>query len=156
MRKLFLVLLAVLMLCGGCLNSDSAMPLTKLTNELTSRRILVLTKKSAYTVSFLQQLHARAGAYYSLIIDDLNNLPEYNFAEYNGVLLIETLVQGGAPELDELLEVYSGANNIVLHGLDDEYTSPHKISVVTANSQNLDAAVLENTAEQIYFLLRSK
>ncbi|MDR1324069.1 MAG: hypothetical protein LBK68_06510 [Candidatus Margulisbacteria bacterium] len=156
MRKLFLVLLAALILCGGCLNSSDTMPLTELTNELTSRRILVLTKKSAYTVSFLQQLHTRAGAYYSFVIDDLNNLVEYNFAEYNGVLLIETLVHGGAPELDELLEIYSGANNIVLHGLDGEYTSPHKISVVTANSQNMDAPTLEDTAEQIYFLLRSK
>ncbi|MDR2428986.1 MAG: hypothetical protein LBD62_04195 [Candidatus Margulisbacteria bacterium] len=156
MRKLFLVLLSALILCGGCLNSGDTMPLTELTNELTTRRILVLTKKSAYTVGFLQQLHARAGAYYSLVIDDLNNIPAYNFAEYNGVLLIETLVRGGAPELDELLEVYSGANNIVLLGLDGSYASPYKISVVTANSQNLDTADLEDTAEQVYFLLRSK
>ncbi|MDR1453995.1 MAG: hypothetical protein LBJ25_08505 [Candidatus Margulisbacteria bacterium] len=156
MRKLFLVLLFALIVCGGCLNSNDTMPLTKLTNELTTRRILALTKRSTYTASLLQQLHARANAYYSLVIDDLNNIPAYNFAEYNGVLLIETLVNGGAPELDELLEVYSGANNIVLLGLDGSYASPHKISVVTANSQNLDAPVLADTAEQVYFLLRSK
>ena len=156
MKKIYWALILCLLL-AGCQDDNSgltAMPHQEIHNTYTNRRVLILTKKSDYILNFLEQLKNRAGRYYSVTIDDLNNIKEYNFAYYNGVLIIEFLQDGSAPVLDDYMELYSGINNIVLFGLNDNYISPYPISVVTANTTNTDN--LPNTVERIYDYLRSK
>ncbi|GBR76569.1 hypothetical protein NO2_1102 [Candidatus Termititenax persephonae] len=132
------------------------MPWSEFRNELGGRRFLVLTKKSSYTLAFLEQLWQRAKQTSSVTVDDLSNIAAYNFAVYHGVLIIERLRDGSAPALDAYLKIYSGANNIVLHALDGEYTSPYRVTVVTANSQELDAEILWDNADEVFVRLREK
>ncbi|GBR77382.1 hypothetical protein RDn1_041 [Candidatus Termititenax dinenymphae] len=160
MRRLGVILLFCLMLTACNDNTPVAegepMPLTEIRNNLSNRSFLVLTKKSEYTLAFLELLYQRSKNYYSVTVDDLSNILEYNFASYNGVLIIETLQKGSAPVLDGYLQEYSGANNIVLHALDGEYLSTYPVSVITANSTVLDSEVLYSTAGQVFYKLREK
>ncbi|MDR1997495.1 MAG: hypothetical protein LBQ83_04145 [Candidatus Margulisbacteria bacterium] len=158
MRRLSGIFIICFFLLVGCQDRDDSepMPYRTLPNNLTNRRALVLTHQSAYVLSFLEQLENRAGRYYSVTIDDLSNIQEYNFAYYNGVLIIETLRGGSAPVLDSYMKIYSGANNIVLHALDGEYLTAYPVSVVTANSADLSAETLQNSADRVFSLLRTK
>lgn len=142
----------------GCqdenLEPTETMPKQEINNRLTNRNVLILTKKSDYTLQFLEQLHSRAGIYYSVTVDDLTNINEYNFAYYNAVLIIEYLRNGSAPVLDSYMQIFSGTNNIVLLGLNDNYDSPYPVSVVTANTQETEN--LRDSAEAVYILLKTK
>ena len=161
MRKLFLL---AILICGVCpagifpfgASEYELLPKTEYTNELTNRRFLVLAQKSDYAGLFLEQFWPRIQQTHSLTVDDLANLPEYNFAFYNGVLIIEKIQNGSAPVLDEYLQIYSGANNIVLHALDGEYTAPYPLKVVTANSAERDEEILMDTVDTVFFRLREK
>jgi len=157
MKKLFYILaFAALLFLTGC-QENEPMPHREIPNKLSSQRVLILTHQSEYVLQVLTYLEKRAGQVYSVTIDDLSQILEYNFAYYNGVLIIEKLNSAGsAPVLDKYMQEYSGVNNIVLHGLDNNYTSPYPLSVVTANTQDLSAETLRGTAERIYYLLRNK
>ena len=157
MRKLCLILLVCLLL-GGCREvafGVGELPLTEYKNELSNRRFLILTKQSAYSLAFIEQFWQKTQQAYSVTADDLNNILNHNFAVYNGVLIIERLNGRSAPMLDRYLGIYSGANNIVLHALDGEY-SGYPISVVTANSNELDTEIMWDNVDRVFAVLREK
>ena len=155
MQRYFWAIIICLLLTGCQDDGTEIMPHQEIHNANTNRSVLILTKKSDYVLNFLEHLRNRAGRYYSVTIDDLNNIKEYNFAYYNGVLIIEFLKNGSAPVLDYYMTIYSGTNNIVLFGLNGDYTSPYPISTVTANTGAAEST-LPDTVEQVYEYLRSK
>lgn len=157
MKKfLWVLIISFLFLLTGCEDGEP-MPYREVPNQLSARRMLILTRKTEYVSQFLPYLENRARQTYSLTIDDTSNILEYNFAYYNCVLVIETLdPDGSAPVMDNYMQIYSGSNNIVLHGLDYSYAAAYPLSVVTANAQNLDKGTLQNTAEKVFSLLRTK
>ncbi|MDR2431712.1 MAG: hypothetical protein LBD99_05620 [Candidatus Margulisbacteria bacterium] len=155
MRKLFLALFCLLFL-AGCQDGETPLARREIPNALTGRRALVLAHSSEYNLKFLEQLEKIAGRHYSVTIDDLSRITEYNFAYYNCVLIIERLSGGRAREVDGFMEIYNGANNIVLHALNGSYISPYPLSVVTADAKNTREDALRDTAAAVYALLKTK
>jgi len=159
MRKIFWLIVLCLFLTGCQEDSTgtgiTTMPRQEINNPISTRRVLILTKKHDYSLNFLEQLNKQAGRYYSVLIDDLNNINVHNFSFFNAVLIIEFLNNGSAPVLDHYMSIYDGTNNIVLHGLDGDYTSPYPVSVVTANTDITKDELLD-AVDQVYKYLRSK
>ncbi len=112
---LFLSAGIFLVSCNTIGDEQTVQPL-EYRNLNTQKKVLILAKGSEFKAKVIEATVQRLRWGYSITLDDLDNIEEYNFMLYSVVVLMESCRDNQFKRIRNYLSGYSGVNNIVVFG----------------------------------------
>ncbi len=125
-------------------------------NTNAEKKLLILAKASEYKAKVIETVVRILRPSYSITIDDLDNIQEYNFTQYTNVVLMEARMGGRFNQVQSYLSGYTGVNNIFVFGTTgttDQGPSANIIKDISADSITC-ASKLVSSNENAYALVR--
>lgn len=120
MKKKLLLLLCIVFLLTSCQQNFENNDLQKKSergNSYAVKKILILAKAGEVKGNVLDALINRLKNNYFIRVDDLDEIHDYSFYDYNAVVFIESPEEKGFVRAEAYLNNYGGVNNIIFVGV---------------------------------------